>query len=152
MADKIVVMRDGRVEQVGAPLDLYDRPLNTFVAGFIGSPAMNFLKGRSTAAAAGLPRRRRRPAAAAGRRRRPGRAVVYGIRPEHIDIGEGGVRRGSRCSSRPARRPRSSPGIGERLDRRHGQGPPEVKPGDEIPFRIDPRRVHVFDGASGART
>ena len=46
MADKIVVMKDGRVEQVGAPLDLYDRPGNVFVAGFIGSPAMNLIKGR----------------------------------------------------------------------------------------------------------
>src|SRR5574342_1346353 len=45
MADKIVVMHDGRVEQIGAPLDLYDRPDNLFVAGFIGSPAMNFLPG-----------------------------------------------------------------------------------------------------------
>ena len=46
MADKIVVMHDGRVEQVGAPLDLYDMPANLFVAGFIGSPAMNMLTGR----------------------------------------------------------------------------------------------------------
>ena len=45
MADKIVVMRDGVVEQIGAPLDLYDKPVNTFVAGFIGSPAMNFFEG-----------------------------------------------------------------------------------------------------------
>jgi multiple sugar transport system ATP-binding protein len=45
MADKIVVMHDGRVEQIGAPLELYDRPDNVFVAGFIGSPAMNFLPG-----------------------------------------------------------------------------------------------------------
>src|SRR5262249_20988611 len=45
MADKIVVMHEGEVEQIGAPLDLYDRPENLFVAGFIGSPAMNFLKG-----------------------------------------------------------------------------------------------------------
>ncbi|RVC48420.1 ATP-binding cassette domain-containing protein, partial [Mesorhizobium sp. M00.F.Ca.ET.038.03.1.1] len=45
MADKIVVMRDGRIEQVGAPLELFDRPANLFVAGFIGSPAMNLLKG-----------------------------------------------------------------------------------------------------------
>src|SRR5450759_1578652 len=45
MADKIVVMHDGRVEQIGAPLELYDRPQNLFVAGFIGSPAMNFLPG-----------------------------------------------------------------------------------------------------------
>ncbi len=46
MADKIVVMHDGRVEQIGAPLELYDRPDNVFVAGFIGSPAMNFLRGK----------------------------------------------------------------------------------------------------------
>src|SRR5262249_27070973 len=46
MADKIVVMHDGRVEQIGSPLELYDRPNNQFVAGFIGSPAMNFLHGR----------------------------------------------------------------------------------------------------------
>ena len=47
MADKIVVMHDGIVEQIGAPLELYDRPSNLFVAGFIGSPAMNFVKGRA---------------------------------------------------------------------------------------------------------
>ena len=51
MADKIVVMHDGRVEQIGAPLELYDAPANLFVAGFIGSPAMNMLR---------RPRRRRR--------------------------------------------------------------------------------------------
>ncbi len=51
MADKIVVMHGGRVEQIGAPLDLYDRPVNQFVAGFIGSPAMNFLSGRIEAGA-----------------------------------------------------------------------------------------------------
>ncbi len=49
MADRIVVLHDGVVEQVGAPLDLYDRPANLFVAGFIGSPAMNFIKGRVVA-------------------------------------------------------------------------------------------------------
>ena len=46
MADKIVVLHDGLVEQIGAPLDLYDGPANLFVAGFIGSPAMNFIHGR----------------------------------------------------------------------------------------------------------
>src|SRR5207248_1891449 len=49
MADKIVAMHDGLVEQIGAPLELYDRPDNQFVAGFIGSPAMNFLSGKLTA-------------------------------------------------------------------------------------------------------
>ena len=86
MADKIVVLRDGRVEQVGAPLDLYDRPANLFVAGFIGSPAMNLLEGESVD---GGDRTRRR---AAWRFRFPrgsaasGREVVYGIRPEHLEI------------------------------------------------------------------
>ena len=46
MADKIVVLHDGVVEQIGSPLELYDRPANLFVAGFIGSPAMNFIKAR----------------------------------------------------------------------------------------------------------
>src|SRR6478735_7640819 len=90
MADKIVVMRDGRVEQVGAPLDLYDNPSNTFVAGFIGSPAMNFIKGKVDSPGTFLAEGGARlplPAVAV----EPGRALVYGIRPEHIDIGEGGV-------------------------------------------------------------
>ena len=60
MADKIVVMHDGLVEQIGAPLELYDRPDNLFVAGFIGSPAMNMLKGRIRAN--GAPASKARPA------------------------------------------------------------------------------------------
>ena len=54
MADKIVVMHDGIVEQMGSPLELYDRPANTFVAGFIGSPAMNMLKGAVSAGGASI--------------------------------------------------------------------------------------------------
>ena len=86
MADKIVVMHDGLVEQIGAPLELYDRPENLFVAGFIGSPAMNFLQG--TIRVNGAPSFERAETARACRsaRLRPvadGRAAVYGIRPEH---------------------------------------------------------------------
>jgi multiple sugar transport system ATP-binding protein len=90
MADKIVVMHDGIVEQIGAPLDLYDRPDNLFVAGFIGSPAMNFIKGRISGgvfvADGGfkLPVGRL-PAASEGK------PVVYGLRPEHIQIDPEGV-------------------------------------------------------------
>ena len=93
MADKIVVMHDGRVEQIGAPLDLYDDPANLFVAGFIGSPAMNFIEGTlSTAGGA--------PSVVAGTVRLPlmkapasadGRPVVYGFRPEHIMLADDGV-------------------------------------------------------------
>ena len=87
MADKIVVMHDGIVEQIGTPLELYDKPDNLFVAGFIGSPAMNFLKGKVKAnGAAGVRGTEWREAAARDRRRpnSDGRPAVYGIRPEHF--------------------------------------------------------------------
>src|SRR6266480_1336124 len=86
MADKIVVMHDGLVEQIGAPLELYDKPKNLFVAGFIGSPAMNFLKGvvrlNGKAEFEG-PNGIHLPlgAAPAGA---DGRPAVYGVRPEHF--------------------------------------------------------------------
>ena len=88
MADQIVVMHDGRIEQIGAPLDLYDRPANLFVAGFIGSPAMNFIDGTQQAARSSRATARacRWPSAQAAN---DGRAVVYGIRPEHLDLAEG---------------------------------------------------------------
>jgi multiple sugar transport system ATP-binding protein len=94
MADKIVVLNSGRVEQVGAPLDLYNNPTNRFVAGFIGSPKMNFLKarieqvgeGESTVNVCGnslrLPRR------LSGQ---SGQEITFGIRPEHLFLTEGGT-------------------------------------------------------------
>jgi multiple sugar transport system ATP-binding protein len=69
MADRIVVMNAGRVEQIGTPLELYDDPSNLFVAGFIGSPAMNFMP-----------------------ERRNGRDVLVGVRPEHLDVASDGLR------------------------------------------------------------
>ena len=89
MADQIVVMHDGRIEQTGSPLALYDRPANRFVAGFIGSPAMNFIDGtqKDGALVAGNGARLPLQGAAAAN---DGRAMVYGIRPEHLDlVGEG---------------------------------------------------------------
>ena len=90
MADKIVVMRDGRIEQVGPPLELYDRPVNTFVAGFIGSPAMNFLNGAIRggvfeAENVAIPV----PSAPVGSEGRP---IILGFRPETVDRSAGGVR------------------------------------------------------------
>ena len=92
MADKIVVMRDGVVEQIGDPLSLYDNPNNTFVAGFIGSPAMNMVPGTARVNGGGgrvefagnvtlpLP---------LGARAADGQSVLYGIRPEHCLLAEG---------------------------------------------------------------
>jgi multiple sugar transport system ATP-binding protein len=94
MADKIVVMNGGRVEQIGAPLDLYDDPANLFVAGFIGSPAMNFLKGRLARNGAGLAVKLgdgvSLPAPTL-RADHEGREVTLGVRPEHLAVRSDGV-------------------------------------------------------------
>src|ERR1043166_7875985 len=93
MADKIVVMHDGLVEQIGEPLDLYDTPDNLFVAGFIGSPAMNFLKGTirlngkmefEALGGARLP-------LAAAPSGSDGRAAIYGVSSDHFRIAEDGA-------------------------------------------------------------
>lgn len=91
MADRIVVMHDGRIEQIGAPLELYNAPRNRFVAGFIGSPRMNFLPAKVTSAVqdavdvtvggksmATLPFRARADLI--------GHDLTLGIRPEHIEL------------------------------------------------------------------
>src|ERR1051325_11923091 len=93
MADKIVVMHDGIVEQSGTPLELYDKPDNQFVAGFIGSPAMNFLNGKVKAnGSAGFegPNGVKLPVTAVPADA-DGRAAVYGIRPEHFTIADDGA-------------------------------------------------------------
>jgi multiple sugar transport system ATP-binding protein len=88
MADKIVIMRDGYIEQQGTPLDVYDHPANLFVAAFIGSPAMNLLKGEVAkggvrlASGIALPLPKAHKAEA-------GQSVIYGIRPEHLDLAKG---------------------------------------------------------------
>jgi multiple sugar transport system ATP-binding protein len=89
MADQIVVMHDGRIEQTGSPLELYDRPANRFVAGFIGSPSMNFIDGTQKDGALVAASGARLPVASA-QAANDGRAMVYGIRPEHLDLVEGG--------------------------------------------------------------
>src|SRR5690348_10277190 len=87
MADRIVVMRDGIVEQIGSPLDLYDAPVNQFVAGFIGSPAMNFLPGKlaRSGGAAAVEAADGTRLELAGKVDAPdGAQITFGIRPEHF--------------------------------------------------------------------
>ncbi|PBC08800.1 sn-glycerol-3-phosphate ABC transporter ATP-binding protein UgpC [Mesorhizobium sp. WSM3859] len=150
MADKIVVMRDGRIEQIGAPLELFDRPANLFVAGFIGSPAMNLLKGtvrkgeRPVVDIAGTPM----PANSAGE---DGQAVVYGVRPEHLEIHPDGVE-----AKISVVEPTGSEtlvfvrfGEGEMVAlfrERH-----DFKPGDTLKLRPRLDQVHLFDAGTGKR-
>lgn len=89
MADKIVVMRDGYIEQTGAPLDLYDSPANIFVAGFIGSPSMNFLDAKVSKGKVILPTGQTlgdAPESAA-----EGTDIIAGVRPEDLIAGKDGI-------------------------------------------------------------
>ncbi len=153
MADKIVVMHDGLVEQIGAPLDLYDKPDNLFVAGFIGSPAMNFLKGKLKANG-GLefvgPSDIRLQLANAPRSS-DGRPVVFGVRPEHFVMSDDGA---------PAEVQVVEP-TGSEIQVVAKLGGEDViavfrerhpfKPGEKIRLKPDPKLVHLFDAATGKR-
>ena len=93
MADKIVVLHAGIIEQVGSPLDLYHRPNNMFVAGFIGSPKMNFIKAVASPLKGGkinvsLPGGTKIVLDDQGQKISVGQKIALGIRPEHITIGE----------------------------------------------------------------
>ncbi|MER9020079.1 sn-glycerol-3-phosphate ABC transporter ATP-binding protein UgpC [Mesorhizobium sp. M0195] len=150
MADKIVVMHDGIVEQIGTPLDLYDNPTNLFVAGFIGSPAMNFVKG--TMSATGMTDESGTIwSVGEGHAASGGRSVTLGIRPEHIRIDPQGQRAkvyvvestGSETQIIvDAGQNRLACLIRDRLD---------VRVGDEIGIGFDPGLAHLFDDETGAR-
>jgi multiple sugar transport system ATP-binding protein len=153
MADKIVVMHDGRVEQIGGPLELYDRPANLFVAGFIGSPAMNLISGhvrangRAEFEAMGGPCLPLGGAPVGS----DGRAVLYGVRPEHFAIGEHGAEATVQVVEPTGSEIQVVARFGGHdviavFRERH-----QFKPGDKIRLHPDPRFVHLFDAASGQR-
>ena len=87
LADRIVVMNDGRIEQIGTPMELFNKPANTFVAGFLGSPPMNQLKGTLTAGGANVGSTEIKLTGAIDGH--AGRDVIVGIRPEHVSLNEG---------------------------------------------------------------
>ena len=151
MADKIVVMHDGIVEQIGAPLELYDRPTNLFVAQFIGSPAMNILKGRLqggrfvTEGGIFLPVANA-PAAS------DGRPIIYGIRPEHFILDESNgfpaevaVVEPTGSETQVFAKLGGMDIVGvfrERVD---------TRPGQQIRLMPNPQLVHLFDDHTGQR-
>jgi len=153
MADRIVVMNDGIVEQAGTPLDLYDRPANIFVAGFIGSPAMNLLKGAIrlngkasfvTESGISLPL----ASAPAGS---DGKPAIYGIRPEHFTLANNGLAAEISVVEPTGSETQVFAKLGgekivgvfrERIG---------AKPGEMLPVTPTPTSVHLFDQASGKR-
>ena len=151
MADRIVVMNGGHIEQVGTPIELYDRPANAFVAGFLGSPAMSFIP--ATAAEAGTAR-----TCGGTPIRLPvtlplGADIVVGLRPEHNRVA------------------RDAPDLHLAVDlveptgsetHLHGtvegervvaviHGRSTAQPGDRIGVAVDSAALHVFDARSKAR-
>jgi len=154
MADKIVVMHDGIVEQMGAPLELYDRPANMFVAGFIGSPAMNFVKGNITVNGKAVFKTEgglelplaTAPAGA------DGRPAVYGIRPEHFVIDEANGIPAEVVVVEPTG---SETQVFAKLGGQDIVGVfrerVTVGPGDTIPLTPNPALVHLFDAQTGQR-
>ncbi|HQN12304.1 MAG TPA: sn-glycerol-3-phosphate ABC transporter ATP-binding protein UgpC [Quisquiliibacterium sp.] len=151
MADKIVVMHDGIVEQMGGPLDLYDRPANTFVAGFIGSPAMNMLQGRVGADGASVELAGSATFAVPGLKASPGQAVSFGVRPEHLTLGGTGigcevvvVEPTGADTQVYAKSPAGD--LNAIFRERH-----EFRPGDRVTLAPMPACIHVFDAVSGQR-
>jgi len=155
MGDKIVVMRDGYIEQTGSPLELYDHPANLFVAGFIGSPAMNFLPAtlRRSADAATVDladgTRLEAPPLSGGT---DGQAVIFGTRPEHLRLAaDGGI---------PVNVAVVEPtGADTFVSCRHRDTEMSVvfrerynfEPGSTIRLNPDLQHTHLFDAGSGKR-
>jgi multiple sugar transport system ATP-binding protein len=148
MADKIVVMHDGVVEQVGAPLELYDRPANLFVAGFIGSPAMNQIKGIVRGGAFESAGGIRLPLSGVPAHT-DGRTAIYGARPEHFTLSEKGL---------PAEVTVVEPTGSETYVMANLGKTPVVcvfrerisaTPGDTIRIAPTPEAAHLFDADSG---
>ena len=155
LADRIVVMNAGRIEQVGRPLELYDCPANLFVAGFIGSPAMNFIEGTATARGNGgvalvtdggaeFPL----PEGSVA----PGRRLTLGIRPEHVVLTQEGpiaihvdVVEPTGAETNLYSKIDEAPfcvAVQQRLD---------VRPGQQVRLEFPADRVHLFDAQSGTR-
>jgi multiple sugar transport system ATP-binding protein len=148
MADKIVVMRDGRVEQIGSPLELYDNPQSVFVAGFIGSPSMNFVHGtvkindgkKQFLSDTGLVLPLLPETAV-----KDGQPIIYGIRPEHIDIGPEGAVVNVVVVEPTGSETQIFARVGEDLIDALVRNRIQASPGSEIGFVIDPANVHLFD-------
>ncbi|RUY86542.1 ABC transporter ATP-binding protein, partial [Mesorhizobium sp. M7A.F.Ca.CA.001.10.2.1] len=153
MADRIVVMDRGRIQQVGAPLELYDRPANKFVASFLGSPSMSFVSGslKTTLEKTWFESAGGGRLALAGKQVPADSAVEAGIRPEHFIVGEAVDAMAIRVD---VVEPTGSEthvygAIGADTVRAVFRDRVPVRPGDLLPVSVDPGNIHLFDKATG---
>jgi multiple sugar transport system ATP-binding protein len=161
LGDRIAVLKEGVLQQIAPPMELYQRPANKFVAGFIGSPAMNFIEGVIQRAEGpggrmgmctfkGIDLTLDVPCDGESRGR-----VFLGVRPQHIEVSAGGENK-----------PRGEVGVVEPMgnelivyvmlsggDRLVAVAPPQaaIKPGDMVSVRVRPEGVHIFDAETGRR-
>ena len=160
LADRIVVFHDGRIEQVGTPLELYQRPNNLFVAGFIGSPNMNFLPASLLAcepegARLQMPDGSQLQVAVDARALQPGASVTLGIRPEHLEA------RGQTCDNALTTLVLAAEHLGDvtylhtslagqstLVARTDPENPLAI--GDAAYLRVPPQRAHLFDANGSA--
>ena len=144
LADRIVVLRAGKIEQVGTPLALYNQPANVFVAGFIGSPRMNFIPAELL--------RQSAPALV-----QPAHSHTVGLRPEHVLVNDSGplsyqvqqveqmgstsLMRGTLCSNMP----NTAPGDAQTHFEVVCHGQTAVQPGQTVRLSMPPAALHFFD-------
>jgi multiple sugar transport system ATP-binding protein len=147
MADRIAVMNEGRIEQLGAPLELYDRPANLFVAQFIGSPAMNVFEGTF----------RKDSVEALGAywpcevKAQDGQRVAYGIRPEHLRLEQGGITGQIEVVEPMGAETEILVKVGGQTLNIMTHGRASVGPGERVSLAPQPAQAHLFDAASGRR-
>jgi sn-glycerol 3-phosphate transport system ATP-binding protein len=150
LADRLIVMNAGSADQIGPPLDLYERPATAFVAGFIGSPAMNLLEGRLDGGAVAIgdcimP---------IGQMAAHGRAVLVGLRPEHLELAPDGplplaVELLERLGADTIVHGKLG-GAGTVVTAR-AAGTVNPPLGETLRFAVRPEHIHLFDAESGAR-
>jgi len=146
LADMIVVLKDGVIQQIGSPVEIYERPANRFVAGFFGTPTMNFLRPRGAGFAIPLATPALRPATAPD-------DIIVGIRPEKVALAGDGVALGGKVSMREVLGAEVVLHVdsvaGPLTVRTEANASPRV--GDEVKVFIDPKAVHLFDAATELR-
>lgn len=152
MADRIVVMQKGLIEQIGSPDDIYNRPRNAFVASFLGSPQINLIEGSLQAHDSILHFVNRGTRIALDRPElmtHAGRDVVLGIRPEDLRVAANGWQSRVELVSPTGSEQYINVRLGDSDVLMRGDNELRVAPGDAIALTADARRMHVFDKKTG---
>ena len=151
MGDRVGVLNEGKLVQVGTPNEIYTAPKDTFVATFVGSPAMNLLDGTVEDGRLAVPGAFTMPLGEAGRRRlgRDRGPVTLGVRAEDIEIGRGDARARVHHVENHGVEQVVTLRAGERLFKATAPAVATLRIDEEVPFGIDEARIHGFDPATG---